>query len=303
MSPIVRNFVLLAFLSVLWGSSFLLFKIAVESIPPLSVAAGRQIVAVLALVLVLGRRGGRLPRSASLWYALFLVAIFGWSLPSFLIAWGEERIDSSLAAIIVAATPVFTVLMVRAVARDEGLSARGAAGLGLGFAGVILLIGPEAVLGMGETLSGQLALAGTAVSYALSNVFARRLDGVAPTVTGTAVMLCSAVALVPLCLVVDRPWGLAPSAESLAAMVAIGLFSSALGVVVYFRLLAYTGAIFVSLVAYLVPPVGVALGATLLGEEIGWIEVAALALILLGVAGTSRGARRAPTGGSAGSQP
>lgn len=283
---------LLVLLAALWSSSFAAIKIGVGTIPPLTLAAGRIAVAAAVLYALIALRGQRLPRSARLWALFFLIGVTGNALPFTLIAWGEERIDSGLAAILMAVMPPATVLLTHVFTRDERLTAPKLIGVAMGFAGVVLLIGPEVLRGLGGQAGRQLAVAGGAVCYAVTFTIARFVPPSPPAVRSAAVMICASVQIIPLALLVDQPWALSPSPGSMAALVYLGLLPTALATIIFFQLISARGATFVALNNYMIPVLGVIWGAAFLGERISLQALGALALILIGIGVTSLRPRR-----------
>lgn len=287
-----RHLLLLILLAALWSSSFAAIKIGVGTIPPLTLAAGRIAVAAAVLYALIAVRGQRLPRSARLWALFFLIGVTGNALPFTLIAWGEERIDSGLAAILMAVMPPATVLLTHVFTRDERLTAPKLIGVAMGFAGVVLLIGPEVLRGLGGQAGRQLAVAGGAVCYAVTFTIARFVPPSPPAVRSAAVMICASVQIIPLALLVDQPWALSPSPGSMAALVYLGLLPTALATIIFFQLISARGATFVALNNYMIPVLGVIWGAAFLGERISLQALGALALILIGIGVTSLRRRR-----------
>ncbi len=288
-----RDLALLILLAFLWGSSFMLVKVGVETITPLSLTAGRLVLGGLALgALVLARRQA-LPREAWVWGLFALLGLVEFAIPFFLISWGTARIDSGLTAILIGTAPVFTVLLAHPINRDEPVTAAKLLGVALGFAGIVTLVGPDALGGLGREVWGQLAIVAAAIGYALGITLARRLKHLPPAVAGLGVTSAAALWTLPAMFALDRPWALAPSAASLLSLLALGILPTALASIVLFRLIALTSAAFVSLGNYLVPLVGVFLGAMVLSESVGWREGAALILILAGIAVVRR-ARSTP---------
>ncbi len=207
------------------------------------------------------------------------------ALPFSLIVWGQTTIASGLAAILNATTPLFTVLLAHAVTADEKLSGPRLLGCALGLAGVALMLGPD-VGELGGNLWPQLAVLAAALSYACAGVWGRRFAalGLAPVETATGQVTASTLLLLPLVLLADRPWTLAPpGAETWAAIAGLALLSTALGYVVYFRLLASAGATNLLLVTLLMPPLAVWLGFVFLGESLEIVHLAGLALIAAGL--------------------
>ena len=285
---LVRNTSLLLLLSLIWGSSFLMVKAGVETITPLSLSAGRLLLGGFALgALVLIQRH-TLPRERSVWRLIVFLGLVEFAIPFFLISWGTARIDSGLTAILIGTAPVFTVLLAHPINHDEPLTPGKLLGVVLGFTGIVVLVGFDALGGIGTQVWGQLAIVVAAVGYAVGLILSRRLSYLPPTVAAFCVTLSAAFWTLPLTLALDHPWALEPSAVSLLSVIALGVLPTALASIVLFRLLALTSASFAGLGNYLVPLIGVFLGAVVLAETIGWNEAVALSLILAAIAIVSR---------------
>ena len=282
--PQALDYLLLGLLALLWGSSFLFIKLAVATVPPLSVAAGRLALGAALLWLAARARGIALPADAAAWRGAAGFALAGLAVPFVLLSWGETRIDSGLTAILMAVVPLGTVLLAHLLQPDERLDAGRVAGVALGLAGILLLVGPAALAGLGRGLAGQLAVLGSTLCYALAGNLGRRLSSLGPERLGAMALICGAAMLVPLALVLDRPWTVPASRGSLLALLALGVVGTAGGYLVFFRLLARCGAGFPSFVNFLVPPIGVAWGVLLLDEAPSPHALVALVVILLGVA-------------------
>lgn len=282
--PGATDFLILLVLACAWGSAFAFIKIAVETIPPFTLVASRVILGALVLAIIARLKGRRLPRDPKVWRLMLVIGLFGSGLPFVLVSWGETRIDSALAAIVISATPLFTVILAHYFADGDRMSAGKITGIALGFAGVVLLVGPDALGGVGGELLGQLAVIGAAFCYALTNIFAARAAHLPLTVSATCSLMGAAFWILPLSLVIDRPWTLSPSGDSVLAALWLALISSALGTMLFFRLLRTTSPSFVSLNNYIIPALGVLFGAVMLSEEVSLRSMIALGLILSGIA-------------------
>jgi drug/metabolite transporter (DMT)-like permease len=279
-----RDYALLLLLGAIWGGSFLLIKLAIATVPPVTVAAGRIVIGALFMGALLAVKGARLPASRLLWAKLALMGTIGTVLPFALINWGETHIDSGLAAILMSAVPVLTIGFGHFVRSDERITAGKALALALGGAGVLVLIGPDALKGLGSNLLGQLAVLGACCCYAINSLTARGIRGQSAEVVTFCMLLTAAAAAAPLSLVMDRPWQLDPSLHSVLAVVGLGVLPTALGYIIAFRIIASAGAGFASFNNYLVPVFGVMWGMMLLGEELQPRALLALLLIFVGVA-------------------
>jgi drug/metabolite transporter (DMT)-like permease len=281
----LRNFVILILLSLIWGASFLFIKVAVATIPPFSVAFGRTALAAMLLYLVLRSRGLRMPGWGPVWGTFLLMGLFNGAVPYTLITWAEIHIDSGLAAILNALMPLFTVLLAHLFTGDERLNWMKVVGIFLGFLGVVALIGPAALKGLGKHVLAQLAVMAAALCYAVAIIYGRRLKEVTPLVSATGQLFCAAFLTLPMILIFDAPWALSPSFISVAALTCLSLLGTALAYLLYYYLLQRIGSTNLSLVTYLLPITGVFWGALLLGERLHWSAFLALGLILAGIAG------------------
>ncbi|MCW3476717.1 DMT family transporter [Limobrevibacterium gyesilva] len=282
----VAEWGLLLLLSLLWGGSFFFSKIAVQEVPPFSVVLARVGIAAAALGLYLRVRRLSVPRSLSAWGAFAGMGALNNLIPFSLIFWGQTAIASGLASILNATTPVFSILVAHFLTTDEKLSANKMAGIVLGIAGVIALVGADALTGSGRSLLAMLACLGAALSYGFANVFGRRFRrmGVAPAVGAFGQITATAIMMTPIALVFDTPWRLPPpSAPVWAALVGLALLSTALAYVIFFRILARAGATNISLVTLLVPVSAILLGSVVLGERLSAVQLAGMALIGLGL--------------------
>jgi len=271
-------------LGAIWGGSFLLIKLAVADIPPATVAAIRIVIGAAVITAVARAHGQRLWDLRRAWLPLLAMGSLGTVLPFILIGWGETHIESGLAAILMTAVPVSTVLLAHIFVHDEPLSWAKITGVLLGFAGVVVLIGPAALSRLGGELFGQLAVLLATLCYAVNSIIARQLRQVGSESVGAGMLIAAAICAVPLSLLLDRPWQLAPSWQSLAAVVTLGWLCTGAGYLLFFRMIASAGAGFASLNNFLVPLCGVLWGAIVLDERLEPRAFAALLLILAGVA-------------------
>jgi len=280
------DWALLGILSVVWGGSFLFVGIAVRELPPLTIVAFRVAMAAAALRLILAAMGVPLPRERRVWAAFLGMGMLNNVIPFTLIVWGQSHIASGLASILNATTPLFTVLVAHWLTVDERLTRQRFAGVLVGFLGVAVMIGAAALQSWNVSIPAQLAVLAAALSYAFSGVYGRRFKamGIAPLATAAGQVTASSAILLPLALLVDRPWTLPmPSGSVVAALVALALVSTAFAYVLFFRLLARAGATNVGLVTFLIPVSAILLGALVLGETLEPRHLAGMALIGMGL--------------------
>ena len=279
------DWLLLVSLSILWGGSFFFAKIAVVELPPLTVALGRVAIAAAALVLLARMTGVAMPGGIAAWVPFAVMGLLNNVFPFGLIFWGQTHIPSGLAAILNATTPLFTVLVAHVATTDEKLDGGRIAGLLFGFAGVVTMIGPDALQAVGRNVVAQLACLAAALSYGVAGVYGRRFRGEPALRVAAGQLTASTVLLVPLVMLIDRPWALPfPSATTLGALAGLALLSTALAYVIFFRILARSGATAISLVTFLIPISAILLGTQLLGEQLAARHSAGMIAIALGLA-------------------
>lgn len=285
MSPLEWS--MLIALSVLWGGSFFFVGVAVRALPPFTLVAARVALAALVLHVVVVATGQRMPADRRIWAAFFGMGLINNLVPFCLLVWSQTHIASGLASILNATTPVFTVIVAHFLTSDEKLSGNRLVGVAAGFAGVVLMIGPAALDGFGTSVLAQLAALGAACSYAFAGIFGRRFRrlGVAPLVTATGQVTASTIMLLPIALLVDQPWTLpAPGPDVLAAVAGLAVLSTALGYILYFRILATAGATNLLLVTFLIPVSAILLGVTVLGERLEARQLMGMGAIAIGLA-------------------
>jgi len=279
------EWLLLLTLALLWGGSFFFGKVVLAELPPFTAVLGRVGIAALILIVLVRLAGRRLPGDAGNWLSFAVMGALNNVVPFSLIMWGQTQIASGLASILNAMTPLSTVVLAHLLTRDEKLTPLRLAGVLLGLAGVVTLVGPAALTGLGGDVVAQLACLAATVSYGCAGIYGRRFRGAPPLVTAAGQVIGSAVLILPVALLVDAPWRLAmPSLTTWAALGGAALLSTALAYVVYFRILATAGATNLLLVTFLMPVVALLLGAGVLDERIDAAQVAGMLLIALGLA-------------------
>lgn len=293
-----KDWMLLLALVAMWGSSFMFNRIAVASLPPLTVVAGRVGVAAIVLIVIVYAMGRRLPLPGRDWWPYVVIALIGNALPFYLITWGQQVVESALAGILMAMMPLATIVLAHFLIAGEHLTRQRAAGFATGFLGIVLLMGPAALAGIGGDvvrIVSQLAVLGGALCYALQSVLTRLIIRGDVLVSAAATLLIAAIVVVPVALWLDRPWTLAPAASSVAAVIWLGFAPTAIATILYFMLIRSAGPSFMSLVNYLSPGVAVMLGLLVMGETPSANAYFGLALILAGIAVTQwRLAARSP---------
>jgi drug/metabolite transporter (DMT)-like permease len=274
------EWLLLLILSVLWGGSFFFSKVALAELPPLTVVLARVGIAAVGLHLLLAALGQRVDVPLRTWGLFFMMGALNNLVPFSLIFWGQTQIASGLASILNATTPVWTVVLAHFFTQDERLSGNRLVGVLCGLAGAVVMIGPDALGGLGLNALAQLAVVGAAVSYAIAGIFGKRFRGIPPLVTATGQVTATALMMLPIALIVDQPWARqAPQPVTWGALLGLALLSTALAYIIYFRLLATAGATNLLLVTFLIPVSALLLGTTILGERLDLPDLIGMALI------------------------
>jgi drug/metabolite transporter (DMT)-like permease len=283
---------LLLLLATLWGASYTFIKIGVASIPPLTLIAARTSIAGALLLAIMRWRGVRLPTDAATWRRFLFQACLNSVIPFTLIAWAEQSLDAGLATILNSTAPIFTFLLTALVTQHERVSPRKLFGVLAGVVGVCLIVGVQALGGLGRELVAQLAIVAATIAYAGAAIFSRGFKGLDPMAPAAGSLICGAAVLIPASVLVDHPWTLSPSMPSLLALLGLSVFSTAFAFVIYFRLIQTLGSVGTTAQAYLRVPIGVALGVLLLGESLTSTAWAGLACVVIGVAAMTIPARK-----------
>lgn len=282
MGPI--EWLLLAILSVLWGGSFFFNKLALAEWPPLAVLLTRVGLAALALQLAVRLSGLSMAVGRPIWLAFFGMGILNNLIPFSLFLWGQQQIASGLASILNAMTPIFSVIVMQIFGNERATGPK-IAGVLAGLAGVAILMGPDALGGLGLNLIAQLACVAATISYAFSGLYGRRFRQLPPLVTAAGQLSASTLMTLPIVLLVNPPWTLPlPSLQVVLALLGLALISTALAYVIFFRIMRTAGPSNVMLVTFLIPVSAILLGSGLLGEELLPRHFAGMAAIFLGLA-------------------
>ncbi len=279
-------------LTILWGTAFAINEVALASFPPALIVAGRVTVAAAVLYVFMRANGVALPRTPRAWRPMLVLAVFGNLLPFQLVASAQQHIQSSMAGVLMAIMPLFVLTLAHFFVPGARLTPSRVAGFVIGFAGVVFVIGPDALSGVADNaaLWGALAVLGAALSYAINSIYARRLGAANPIQLSADMMLAASVLMIPASAH-DVPWTMVPSSTSIAALLVLGLFSTGFATVLYFRVIQGPGPTFLSLVNYLVPAWAVLAGAWFLDETLALPAYLGLALILCGIAVSELGPR------------
>ena len=288
----MRQWVLLGTLALLWGPSFLVIKIGLQDIPPITLAAARVVLAALLLYGMVRLSGARMPGDLGFWRRFAVMGIIANVVPFSLLMLGETLAPSSIAAIFNGFSPLVTVIVAHLVIPEEQMTRRTVGGMVAGFGGILLLFMPTLMEGLegNDVLLGMLAFTGMAIGYGVSVVYSRvKLRGRPRYVGPTAQLASASLFLIPIALLAEGSQIVLPGTDSALALLWLAVVATALAYIVYYALLEIAGATFVSLVTFLIPPIGVLLGVLLLDETLEWNALVGCGLILAGVGFVRKG--------------
>ena len=276
----------------MWGSSFTLIKIAVVSIEPLAMTSLRQIVASVFLAAVALWSRQSIPRGRRIWALMIASAIFGNALPFVLISWAEQHVESGLAAILMGVMPLTTLLLAHLFTHDEEMNRWKLAGVAAGMTGLVILMGPAKLAGLGDDFIRQGAIALAAVSYGVSALIVKNITAVPHRIMAAIIIALSALIITPIAFLAGQPVSLQAGLSPLMAVVTLGLVQTALATLVMFTIIRRQGATFFSQINFLVPLFGVLAGFVFLGEIPSLNALTALVVILSGIFLARRGMKQ-----------
>jgi drug/metabolite transporter (DMT)-like permease len=273
---------LLILLSGLWGGSFFFSKVALSELKPFTVVFARVSIAAIALNFLVLVTGHRMPSSSKIWMSFLGMGWLNNMIPFSLIFWGQTQITSSLAAILNATTPVWAVIIAHFWTTDERMTPNRLSGVLLGLFGVVIMIGINALKGLGGNFLAQLAVVLASISYAVAGIYGKRFKGMPPIVTASGQITGTTLMMIPIVLMVDRPWLLGmPGMDVWGALLGLALLSTASAYLIYFRLLSTAGATNLLLVTLLIPVSAILLGTIILGETLEALHFIGMGLISL----------------------
>ncbi len=271
-------------LGFIWGSSYLFIKLAVDDFGTFTLVALRLFVGAILLWTVVRIAGQALPRERRIYGHLLVMAIINITIPFLLITWAEQSVESSLAAILTSPVPLFAIVLSALFLPDEPMRVNGLIGLIVGFIGVIIVVSPG-LTGAGSSLTGEIALLGASISYAAGAVYARRnVRGIPPMIPAVFQVTFALLITGTMALLFEHPWTATPDLQAVFSILWLGILGSGIAYLFVFRLFAHWGATRTTLVAYLLPVVGIVLGYLVLDEPVDGRLIVGTALVISGVA-------------------
>ena len=279
-----RDYALLLALACCWSSTYPLTKIGLGSIPPITFISARSLIAAGFLIVVLRLRGLRLPTDTKAWKLFAQQQTINSTIPFLMITWAQQYVPASTTVVLASTTPIFAFLITWGITRHEPATLLKLAGAILGLAGTAAIIGLDALGGLTHDIVAEMAILLATISFACATIFGLRLTDYDPMVVAAGSLTFGGCVLLPLSLAIEHPWTLRPTAEALAATFAMGIFSSALGLMLFYMCLSRLGTITTNAQGYLRIPIGVGLSVLLLGETVPQNLALGLVLVMAGVA-------------------
>lgn len=281
------GWLLIGILSILWGGAFFLIEVGLRSYPPITLVFMRLVLAVPPMWIAMRLMGQHLPSEPRVWGLLAIVGALNCALPFILFFWGQQYLESGYASILNATTPLWGVITAHFLTSDEKATPARIIGVLIGMAGIVVMVGPEAMKGLSNNLLAQIACIISTIFYSFAAIYGRRLSQteLTPIAVATGQTMIAALMMVPVVVLIDQPWTMAaPRLDSTLAGLTLALFSTALAYTLYFRLIDRSGASNAQLVAFLMPILAVILGIAFLGESLSGGQIAGAALIAVGLA-------------------
>jgi drug/metabolite transporter (DMT)-like permease len=279
-----RDYALLLALACCWSSTYPLTKIGLGSIPPISFISARSLIAATFLLVILRLRGMRIPTDAKAWRLFAFQQTINSTVPFLMITWAQQYVPAASTVVLTSTTPIFAFIITWGITRHEPATLLKLGGAVLGLAGTAVIIGLDALGGLGGNIFAELVILLATVSFACATIFGLRLSDYDPMVVAAGSLLFGGLILLPAALIVDRPWTLHPTPQALVAVVTMGIFSSALGLMLFYMCLTRLGTLTTNAQGYLRIPIGVGLSVLLLGESVPSNLALGLVLVMAGVA-------------------
>ncbi len=279
-----QDYALLLALACCWSSTYPLTKIGLGSIPPITFISARSLIAALFLLVILRIRGLRIPTDAKAWKLFAFQQTINSTVPFLVITWAQQYVAAAPTVVLASTTPIFAFLITWAITRHEPATLLKLAGAILGLAGTAVIIGLDALDGLGSEIFAEMAILLATISFACATIFGLRLSDYDPMVVAAGSLLFGGLVLLPAAIVVEHPWTLHPTPQALAAVTTMGIFSSAIGLMLFYMCLSRLGTLITNAQGYLRIPIGVGLSVVLLGEAVPSNLALGLALVMAGVA-------------------
>jgi drug/metabolite transporter (DMT)-like permease len=278
-----KEWSLLVLISFLWGLSFFFIEIALREVGPFTLVFYRIGIAALILLACVYLSGERLPKDALSWSKFFKLGALNNLIPFSLISWGQIYIDSSLASILNATTPLFAVVMAHKLTHDEHMTKNRIVGVLLGIVGVSMLVGPEALYGLSANALGQFAILAAAISYACGGIYVRQLNDIPAIVAVAGTLIAASIMTLPLVLLFEYPLRTSMQLSTIGALLGLSVFGTAFAYILYIHIIRTVGVTNTLLVTFLVPITALMAGVFILGESLSQHAIVGMLIVFAGL--------------------
>lgn len=279
-----RGYALLLALACCWSSTYPLTKIGLGTIPPITFISARSLIAAFFLLAILYARGMRLPTDARAWKLFAFQQTINSTIPFLMITWAQQYVPASSTVVLASTTPIFAFVITWGITRHEPATLLKLAGAVLGLAGTAVIIGLDALSGLNVDIFAEMLILFATISFACATIFGLRLSDYDPMVVAAGSLLFGGLLLLPASLILEHPWTLRPTQEAIVATITMGIFSSAMGLMLFYMCLSRLGTLTTNAQGYLRIPIGVGLSVALLGESVPPNLALGLILVMAGVA-------------------
>ena len=276
------DYFVLCLLALIWASAFFNIKIATYSYEPLTIAFLRIFFGAIPVVLLCLIKKIKIEAFSKDWYWFASIGIINLVIPFFLIAYGVQKVQSNLAAILMASTPLSATILAHFFTKNEKMNLTKSIGVLIGFSGIVFLFSDDLLINKNNFTSALLILSGSTF-YVIGGLLTLKISNKKNENVTASILIWGSLVLLPICLLFDQPWNLAPRLDSTISLIYLGIFSTGIAWLLRFYILKHNGLVFQSQVAYLIPIFGVILGYLILKEVITIKVIFSLIAVIIGI--------------------
>jgi len=276
------DYFLLVLLSFIWASAFFNIKIATYSYGPVTIAFLRIFFGAIPVVLLCYFKKIKIEAFSKDWYWFAIIGLVNLAIPFFLIAFGVQKVQSNLAAILMATTPLSATLLAHFFTKSEKINLIKTFGILVGFSGIVFLFSDNILINEYNFISAILILCGS-TCYVVGGLLTLKISDKKNENVTASILIWGSILLLPISLVLEQPWNLTPRLDSTLSLIYLGVFSTGIAWLLRFHILVHNGLVFQAQVAYLIPIFGVILGFLILNEEITPKVIISLIAVIIGI--------------------
>ena len=285
------DYFLLSLLALIWASAFFNIKIATYSYGPLTIAFLRIFFGAIPVILLCHIKKIKIEAFSKDWYWFATIGIINLVIPFFLIAYGVQKVQSNLAAILMASTPLSASILAHFFAKNEKINFIKSIGVLIGFSGIIFLFSDNILINENNFISAILILSGSTF-YVIGGLLTLKISSKKNENVTASILIWGSIVLFPISLFIEQPWNLSPRLDSTISLIYLGIFSTGIAWLLRFYILKHNGLVFQSQVAYLIPIFGVILGFLILNEAITSKVIISLFAVIIGIYIVKKGSKK-----------